>query len=212
MLRIETVGAANRREFGFVFFQHTVCVETGTDVVMQMGDRSNPRSSLRIVPVGMDQSPQACDLREIDPCGQSGEGSFPVEQLVEIGGRERFGSVHCGYVLRFSDERSVSMGVLWNGQFDFMVSMIRMSLRIVPCGRTNPSFQAFISCRIDCGSPPLLPMDRMTGERGPNPVRGNILKVLKRVRGRRKVRAVMERPCRRVFPAQEHVKRILRNV
>lgn len=62
------------------------------------------------------------------------------------------------------------------------------------------------------GSPPLLPMDRMTGERGPNPVRGNILKVLKRVRGRRKVRAVMERPCRRVFPAQEHVKRILRNV
>lgn len=61
------------------------------------------------------------------------------------------------------------------------------------------------------GSPPLLPMDRMTGERGPNPVRGNILKVLKRVRGRRKVRAVMERPCRRVFPAQEHVKRILRN-
>ena len=119
---------------------------------MQMGDRSNPRSSLRIVPVGMDQSPQACDLREIDPCGQSGEGSFPVEQLVEIGGRERFGSVHCGYVLRFSDERSVSMGVLWNGQFDFMVSMIRMSLRIVPCGRTNPSFQAFISCRIDCAS------------------------------------------------------------
>lgn len=59
------------------------------------------------------------------------------------------------------------------------------------------------------GSPPLLPMDRMTGERGPNPVRGNILKVLKRVRGRRKVRAVS--PCRRVFPAMECVKRILKN-
>ena len=41
------------------------------------------------------------------------------------------------------------------------------------------------------GSPPLLPMDRMIGERGLNPVRGNILKVLKRVRGRRKVRTVM---------------------
>lgn len=61
------------------------------------------------------------------------------------------------------------------------------------------------------GSPPLLPMDRMIGERGPNPVRGNILKVLKRVRGRRKVRTVMERPCRRIFPAMEYVKRILRN-
>ena len=61
------------------------------------------------------------------------------------------------------------------------------------------------------GSPPLLPMDRMIGERGPNPVRGNILKVLKRVRGRRKVRTVMECPCCRVFPALEHVKRILRN-
>ena len=43
------------------------------------------------------------------------------------------------------------------------------------------------------------------------PVRGNILNVLKRVRGRRKVRTVMECPCCRVFPALEHVKRILRN-
>ena len=61
------------------------------------------------------------------------------------------------------------------------------------------------------GPHPLLPMDRMIGERGPNPVRGNIMKVLKRVRGRRKVRTVMECPCRRVFPALEHVKRILGN-
>lgn len=43
------------------------------------------------------------------------------------------------------------------------------------------------------------------------PVRGNILKVLKRVRGRRKVRTVMECPCCQVFSALEHVKCILRN-
>ena len=58
------------------------------------------------------------------------------------------------------------------------------------------------------GSPPLLPMDRMIGERGPSPVRGNIWKVSRRVRGRREFRIA---PCRRVFPALEHVKRILRN-
>ena len=57
-------------------------------------------------------------------------------------------------------------------------------------------------------SPPLLPMDRMIGERGPSPVRGNIWKVSRRVRGRREFRIA---PCRRVFPALEHVKRILRN-
>ena len=58
------------------------------------------------------------------------------------------------------------------------------------------------------GSPPLLPMDRMIGDRGPSPVRGNIWKVSRRVRGRREFRIA---PCRRVFPALEHVKRILRN-
>ena len=58
------------------------------------------------------------------------------------------------------------------------------------------------------GPPPLLPMDRMIGERGPNPVRGNILK---RIRGKRKVRAVMERPCRRKLPAEERVIHIGKN-
>lgn len=57
----------------------------------------------------------------------------------------------------------------------------------------------------------LLPMTCTVHGKAHCPVRGNILKVLKRVRGRRKVRAVMECPCCRVFPALEHVKRILRN-
>ena len=58
---------------------------------------------------------------------------------------------------------------------------------------------------------PLLPVVSTTDGKAHCPVRGNMLKVLKRVRGRRKFRAVRQRLCRRTVPATEYVKRILKN-
>lgn len=58
VLRVEAVGTAALRKFGLVLFGRTVRMEADADPVGSEGDRVLPRFPIRIVQIGIVQSPE----------------------------------------------------------------------------------------------------------------------------------------------------------